>query len=56
MKILNGESDMFVPQAYDTDGVAVDGMAKGVVGKTVTFAGRSEQQAESQWQNIIKFL
>ena len=36
------------PQAYDTDGVAVDGMAKGVVGKTVTFAGRSQQQADNQ--------
>jgi len=31
----------FYCKAYDTDGVAVDGMAKGVVGKTVTFAGSS---------------
>ena len=40
--------NIFLPQAYDTDGVAVDGMAKGVVGKTVTFAGRSQQQTDNQ--------
>ena len=47
-RVRDDESDWFLPQAYDTDGVAVDGMAKGVVGKTVTFAGRSQQQVDDQ--------
>jgi len=33
----------FYSKAYDSDGVAVEGVPKGAVGKTVTFAGRSNE-------------
>ena len=35
----------FYCKAYDSEGVVVEGMAKGVVGKTVTFAGKAENVA-----------
>ena len=36
----------FYSKAYDSDGVAVEGVPKGAVGKTVTFAGRSNESRE----------
>ena len=37
----------FYSKAYDSEGVVVEGMAKGVVGKTVTFAGKTQNVATS---------